>query len=91
MTPEDLVTGKDLKAQIDAITAIQTKLTAETGEKVKLEIVDSTGKKTLFNQQQLITALGQGAYDTIVGTALTSINTQLGTVKTAQQTAFDAL
>lgn len=90
MTDADLTTANALKVQISKINQIQTLLSSATGEKAYVKIVNAQGND-LVSQNDLVKALGQGGYDTIAGTALSSINTALGSTLTSQQAAYDAL
>ncbi|HYC27728.1 MAG TPA: hypothetical protein VEB42_02915 [Chitinophagaceae bacterium] len=90
MTTETLNTAKGYQATIDKVNEIQARLTAATGEKGIAAIVDAESK-TLVNQQELIGAIGQAAYDTLAADTLAAINTALAAAKTAAQTSLTAL
>jgi hypothetical protein len=60
-----------------------------SGAAVQIDVIKAD--QTLVGHKDLKAILGDSAYNTICATALTSINTQLTTAKSAKQTSFDAL
>lgn len=88
-TDQDLATGNQLKAQLDAINDAQAKI-AVAGAAVKIVVVDGEGK-TVAGANALITALGANGYNTECADALTALNAALTTAETAAQAAFAAL
>lgn len=86
----DFQTAQTLQANIAAITALQNKITAAgAGAKAVVVVVDADNN-LICNKEELTDALGT-AYTTVCSTALTSINTQLTTVKASDQSDFDDL
>lgn len=88
MTTEDLATGNELKATIDAITAMQAKIATTD---VTPFIYFVLGTEQYISGGDLKEMLGDSPYNTICNTAKTSISTALTTAKATAQTAFDAL
>jgi hypothetical protein len=85
----DFNTATGLQRDIAEITAIQAAL-ATSGAKVLINVVAADGKTLLESHEELFGILGS-AYTTICSTALTSLGTQLSSLKTTKQTAFDGL
>lgn len=78
-----------LVATIAKIDAAQAKI-ALTGSKVKITITDAN-QTELVSRGDIIGAIGQTAYDTLIGTTLTALNTALTGAETTANTAFAAL
>lgn len=88
MTPEDLATGNDLIDEINEITRIQG-IIATAGAAGHVSVVNAG--KVVLSGDELKSAIGDSAYNTICATALASLSTQLTNAKTTKQTAFDDL
>ena len=89
-TTGNLATGEALNKAINDITAVQAK-NALSGARVHIMVTDATRKQVLVPETKLQELLGDTTYNTICGTALTSINTALASAKSTKQTAFAAL
>lgn len=89
MNDSDLATANALRADIDTITATQAKH-ALAGARVHIMVTNADRSQVLVPETKLLAILG-ATYNTICGTALTSLNTSLASLKTTKQTAYDAL
>lgn len=78
-----------LRATIAKIDAAQAKI-ALTGSRVKITVTDSVNNE-LVSRADIIAAIGQSAYDTLIGTTLTSLNTALSSAETTANNVFAAL
>ncbi len=74
---------------ITKCTAIQTKA-AVTGAKVSIALLDTEGN-TVSNHADILAALGQTAYNNLIATALSDLNTALTSAKSDADTALAAL
>lgn len=90
MNDSDLATANGLRAGIDAITAVQAK-NALSGARVHIMVTNADKTSILVPESKLQAVLGDSAYNTICGTALSSINTSLTSQKSTKQTAYDDL
>lgn len=88
MTPENLASGNTLTEEIAGITAAQAKI-AETDVTATLQFVKDG--QIYLSGGTLSDLIGSSAYNTIVATAKTSLNTSLSSAKSTKQTALAAL
>lgn len=89
MVLNDFNTAKPLLETIAKIDAAQAKI-ALTGSKVKITITNPSGEE-LANRDAIIAAIGQTAYNTLIASTLTALNTALTGAETTANTAFAAL
>lgn len=89
MTENDVATAVALKAQIDAIQAVQASI-AEAGSAATIGVLGGTGNLDA-PASKLGLALGDGEYDTQCANAKTALSTALADALTAAQAALTAL
>ena len=90
MEDEDYTSAQVLKQAIQNIVSVQGKI-ATSGARVNIHVTNADGSQELLSHAAIKAILGDSSYNTICGTALTSVSSALSTLKSTKDTAFAAL